>query len=41
MWRVLTAVVCALLTLALASGPALLLIGLAGGLAGVLSERAS
>ena len=38
---VLTAVVCALATLPLASGPALLLIGVAGGLAGVVSERAS
>ncbi len=38
---VLTAVVIAVLTLPLASGPALLLVGLAGGVAGVLSERAS
>ena len=38
---VLAAVVCAVVTLPLAGGPALVLIGVAGGVAGVLSERAS
>ena len=38
---VLTAVGCAVLTLPIAAGPALVLIGVAGGLAGVLAERAS
>ncbi len=36
-----TAVVCAVLTLHLSPGPALALIGVAGGLAGIASERAS
>jgi predicted branched-subunit amino acid permease len=37
----LTAAMCAVLTLPMAAGPALALIGLVGGVAGVLSERAS
>jgi predicted branched-subunit amino acid permease len=38
---IVTAVVCAVVTLPLASGPALALIGVAGGVAGVLAERRS
>ena len=37
----LTAVACAVLTLHLSAGPALALIGVAGGIAGVLWERVS